>query len=55
MTWSVDFAPFFSWTVIGLIAVPAAILAAGLVLSRRSRRSSSLSSIRLSCAKSAIL
>ena len=34
MTWSVDFAPFFSWTVIGLIAVPAAILAAGLVLAR---------------------
>ncbi|MEE2952269.1 MAG: hypothetical protein VYD57_13620 [Pseudomonadota bacterium] len=34
MTWSIDFAPFFSWTVISLIAVPAAILAAGLVVAR---------------------
>ncbi|RFC65455.1 hypothetical protein DYI37_06470 [Fulvimarina endophytica] len=32
MNWSFDFAPFFSWTTILLIAVPAAIIGAGLLL-----------------------
>ncbi|EAU40712.1 hypothetical protein FP2506_03259 [Fulvimarina pelagi HTCC2506] len=31
MNWSLDFAPFFSWTTILALAVPAALIAAGLV------------------------
>ena len=34
MNWSVDFAPFFSWTVIALLAVPAVLLALALVVAR---------------------
>ncbi|WP_062012644.1 hypothetical protein [Aureimonas sp. AU4] len=34
MTWSVSFSPFFSWTVIALLAVPAVLLALALVMSR---------------------
>ena len=34
MTWSVDFAPFFSWTVLALLAVPALLLALALVFAR---------------------
>ncbi|MBB3950421.1 hypothetical protein [Aureimonas jatrophae] len=34
MTWSVSFSPFFSWTVIALLAVPAVLLALALVVSR---------------------
>ena len=34
MTWSIDFAPFFSWTVIAILAVPAVFLALALVVAR---------------------
>lgn len=33
-TWSIDFAPFFSWTVLALLAAPAAMLALVLILAR---------------------
>lgn len=32
MNWSLDFAPFFSWTTILVLAVPATIIAVGLIL-----------------------
>ncbi|MBO0905440.1 hypothetical protein [Jiella sonneratiae] len=34
MNWSVAFDPFFSWTVLGVIAVPAALLALALLVAR---------------------
>ncbi|MEX6507986.1 hypothetical protein [Jiella sp. M17.18] len=34
MTWSVDFAPFFSWTVIAILAVPAVLLSLALFAAR---------------------
>ncbi|MEC5292016.1 hypothetical protein VSX64_14955 [Aurantimonas sp. C2-6-R+9] len=34
MTWSIDFAPFFSWTVIAILAVPAVLLALALIFAR---------------------
>ena len=34
MTWSIDFAPFFSWTVIAILAVPGVFLALALVIAR---------------------
>jgi hypothetical protein len=34
MTWSVDFAPFFSWTVLAILAVPALVLALALAVAR---------------------
>ncbi len=33
MNWSIDFAPFFSWTVLALLCIPALFLAAALVFS----------------------
>ncbi|WP_182085457.1 hypothetical protein [Aureimonas sp. ME7] len=34
MNWSIDFSPFFSWTVIAILAVPALILAVALLAAR---------------------